>query len=177
MQRTPFQLLLADIDAPLVAAWRREFAGDPNVTVEEGDLIGLATNTIVSPANSMGLMDGGFDELLVRRFGTQLEAKVMKAIAQRPEGELPVGAAVFVETGDPIIPNLIAAPTMRIPEAVPPSHAFFAMSAILKTATAHSTRVTRVCCPGLATGIGRVSADHAAREMAAAWRKWIQTLR
>src|SRR5262245_911021 len=96
MMGAPFQLLLADLSAPLVAAWEREFAGEADVSVEQGDLIALATNTIVSPANSMGIMDGGFDEVLVRRFGTSLEGKVMQAVAQRG-GELPVGTAAFIE--------------------------------------------------------------------------------
>lgn len=137
-----------------------------------GDLTSLATNTIVSPANGFGLMDGGFDALLVERFGLELEATVMRAISRRPGGELPVGAAVFVETGDPTVPFLIAAPTMATPQAVPAAHAWFAMSAVLKTASLHP-EVTRVCCPGLATGIGRVSPDDAAAEMASAWRKWL----
>jgi O-acetyl-ADP-ribose deacetylase (regulator of RNase III) len=90
-------------------------------------------------------------------------------------GELPVGAAVFVETGDHSIPFLIAAPTMVTPQPVPPAHSFFAMSAILRTASLHAGRVTTVCCPGLATGIGEVGPDDAAAEMAAAWRKWLRS--
>lgn len=153
-------------------AWRAAFADEANVSIEHGDLLALARNTIVSPANGMGLMDGGFDALLTRRFGTRLEAAVMHAIAQRPGGELPVGAAVLVPTGDEVVPWLIAAPTMPTPGAVPSANAFFAMSAVLKTASAHRDKVTTVCCPGLATGIGRVTPEDAAREMAAAWRKW-----
>ncbi len=70
------------------------------------------------------------------------------------------------------IPYMISAPTMVFPEQVPANNCFFAMSAILRTASRHPDVVADVYCPGLATGTGEVPPDDAAREMALAYGKW-----
>lgn len=88
------------------------------MTVQQGELLSLAENTVVSPANSSGFMDGGIDRAFVAFFGSQLQERVQDTIIRRPEGHLPVGASVVVRTGHARIPYLIVAPTMLGPEAV-----------------------------------------------------------
>lgn len=168
------QIHLVDIDYLLVDAWRIEFTSFPEVRIQQGDILSIARNTIVSPANSYGLMDGGIDQLYIDFFGVHLQEEVLKRIADYPDGLLPVGSALLVPTGHPIIPYLISAPTMIEPEAVSSANSFFAMSAVLKTAWRRRTVVTDVFCPGLATGTGMVPPEIAAREMANAYRKWKQ---
>lgn len=73
---------------------------------------------IVSPANSYGLMDGGYDQAIINYFGKDLQHVVQKTILDRFCGEQPVGTAFAVN-----IPNynnfmLIHTPTMRKPEVI-----------------------------------------------------------
>ncbi len=166
------KLFLVDVDPLLVEAWAAAFAGISEVHVLEADILKVAGNTIVSPANSYGFMDGGIDRQYTDFFGLRPQTEIQECIAQRPEGFLPVGAAVLVRTGHQRIPYMISAPTMFLPEPVRSSNCFFAMSAILKTAYANRDVVEKVYCPGLATGTGRVAPEIAAKEMAAAYQKW-----
>lgn len=73
---------------------------------------------IVSPANSYGLMDGGYDKAITDYFGKNLQSVVQQEILNRFCGEQPVGCALSVG-----IPNhknfmLIHTPTMRKPESI-----------------------------------------------------------
>lgn len=94
----------------------------------------------VSPANSLGFMDGGIDYVLSRIMFPDIQRKVKahilsksyKTLLGRPY--LPIGQAVIVETQFPGV-NLIAAPTMWLPQDVRQTHnAYHAMYAILEKA-------------------------------------------
>jgi O-acetyl-ADP-ribose deacetylase (regulator of RNase III) len=163
------RLHLVDTETAIVDAWREAFAARPEVDIVHGDILAVAHGALVSPANSLGHMDGGIDLLYLRHFGAHLQLVVYDAIGKRPHGVLPVGAAEMVRTGHARIPYLVIAPTMDIPEVVAPAHAYRAMRAILRTVRRHAGLVDDVFCPGLATGIGKVAPADAAREMARAY--------
>jgi hypothetical protein len=55
------KLYLVDRSPDLITAWQELFAGLNNVFICEGDILSIAEDTIVSPANSYGFMDGGID--------------------------------------------------------------------------------------------------------------------
>ena len=55
------QLNLIDINSSLVSAWTDAFAEFPEVNIREGDILKVAEDCVVSPANSYGYMDGGID--------------------------------------------------------------------------------------------------------------------
>ena len=157
-------LCLTDIQDELVYHWKKEFSNFPEVQIVCGDILNEAENTIVSPANSYGYMDGGIDLHYTNYFGVKPQEEIQKLINLRPEGHLPVGAAVIVKTGNKNIPYMISAPTMVGPEPVNPSNAFFAMSAILQIASKNNKIIKKVYCPGLATGVGKVPFEEAAIE-------------
>ena len=165
-------LHLVDTDPAVVRAWRGVFAPFPEVAVRQADLLDAATNAAVSPANGYGFMDGGIDAAYVRFFGSGVEAAVRDAIARRPEGHLPVGAAVVVRTGHGRVPNLIVAPTMLMPETVPAINCYRAMRAVLRVAGGDAEVGRAIFCPGLGTGVGGVPPEEAAREMAGAYGDW-----
>lgn len=166
------KLRLVDHDPAVVAAWRVHFAPFPEVTIAEGDLLAVARRAVVSPANGYGFMDGGIDRAYAAFFGPRLEASVVDMTRLRPEGHLPVGAAELVPTGHARIPYLIVAPTVLLPEHVPALNAQRALRAVLRVASRSPHLVPEVYCPGLATGVGAVSPDEAARHMAAAYAAW-----
>jgi O-acetyl-ADP-ribose deacetylase (regulator of RNase III) len=109
------QLILSAIEEELSAAWRR-FCGDlPFVEVYHGSILDVACDAVVSPCNSFGFMDGGVDAVYRDHFGIDIQNRVQRMIAERHHGEVRVGHADLVETGDPRISHLIIAPTMRVP--------------------------------------------------------------
>src|SRR5688572_14950286 len=101
------QLHLCDRNPDVVAAWREVFAGLPHVEISEGDIFtggAPRADAIVSPANSFGYMDGGIDAAYTRRFGSGLAERLRDVLRAAWDGELPVGMAVIIETGDRDIP-------------------------------------------------------------------------
>ena len=170
-------LHLVDIQVDLVEAWKEAFSPFPEVTVHLGDILQLAVNTIVSPANSHGLMDGGIDLQYRDFFGTEVQRRVLEVIRARPEGYLPVGAAAVVETGHPRVKYLVVAPTMEMPEAVPDAHAYRALRAVLRHFGSDPIIGRDIYCPGLGTLTGRIPVTAAAREMANAYRDWREACR
>lgn len=166
------RLHLVDYSGHLVNAWTEAFGQFPEVTVQQGDLLSIAENCVVSPANSFGFMDGGIDAAYRAFFGAQIKRTVQDAISRRPEGHLPVGASLVVRTGHQRVPFLIVAPTMMMPEQVESRHCYRAMRAVLRIAGADAEVGRDVYCPGLATGVGIVPPDNAAAMMAEAYRDW-----
>lgn len=150
-------LHLVDFNADLVAAWKDAFRPFPEVSVQQGDLLEIATNCVVSPANSYGFMDGGIDAVYCGFFGRSIERTVREAIARRPEGHLPVGASLVVRTSHKRVPYLIVAPTMSMPEAVPSENCYRAMKAVLRIAGSEPDVGREVYCPGMGTGVGMVT--------------------
>ena len=142
------------------------------MAVCEGELLAVAENTIVSPANSYGFLDGGIDRAYLSFFGASIQDRVHAAVNRRPEGYLPIGASEIVETGHPRIPYLLLAPTMTGPEFVTADNAYRAMRAVLRLAANHAAAGKCVYCPGLGTGVGGIDPANAAEQMALAYSDW-----
>jgi O-acetyl-ADP-ribose deacetylase (regulator of RNase III) len=176
MQGKDAELLvsLCAIEPGLVDAWKRAFQGIAGVDIRDGDILGRRADAIVSPANSFGYMDGGIDLAYRDFFGMQLETRLREQIGANYDGELPVGLATVIETGDESMPFLIAAPTMRVPENVSDTaNAYLAFRAALLAVRAHNAgagkQIRSVLSPGMATGVGAMDHGRAARQMAAAY--------
>lgn len=169
------KIILAAVDYRLIEAWQEFFGEEPNVTIIETDITQLSCDAVVSPANSFGFMDGGLDYALSERFGWDLEKKLQQRIKELPEGELLVGQAIVMETGDGTVPFLISAPTMRVPmnfNIDTSVNAYLAMKATLIQAKNHP-EINSVAVPGLCTGVGRMAPMIAARQMFQAYKEII----
>ena len=159
--------LLIDKNPKMVAAWKDFFGNEENVTILEGDLTASMGNAIVSPANSFGFMDGGVDYAISMRLGWELQFELQRQIKALPEGELLVGRAMILETGDELIPHLISAPTMRVPmnfNIATSINAYLAMKATLIAAKNHED-INDIAIPGFCTGVGKMHPQIAARQM------------
>lgn len=117
------------VDKVWVDAITTLFAGHPNVTVTHGNIKSLPVeNTVfVSPANSLGYMDGGIDWVLSREMFPGLQTRVQQLV--RSNGHvnafgrryLPVGSALTFRIGTAVAPistSIIVAPTMFQPRDV-----------------------------------------------------------
>lgn len=163
------RLRFRDLNPAVTAAVAEAFAGIPAFDVQCGDVFSAApADAIVSPANSYGWMDGGIDLVYRDRFGTHVEEKLQKLIAQLPTKVLAVGEAMIIGTDDAEIPAMISAPTMAVPSVVADTeNAYLAFAAVLR-AVRHMNFQT-IICPGLATMTGRMAPETSARQMRRAW--------
>ncbi len=172
------RIVLTAIDEPLARAWE-EFCGDVDgVTVYRGSILDVPCDAVVSPANSFGFMDGGIDAIYMDHFSSSIERTVRRTIVERHHGELLVGAADIVATGDRRIPYLIAAPTMRVPMVLRESvNAYLAARAVLllvlhgrfpdgpRQGQPIADAVQTVAFPGLGTGVGYMQPRTCARQV------------
>jgi O-acetyl-ADP-ribose deacetylase (regulator of RNase III) len=126
---------------------------------------------MVSPANSFGIMDGGLDLAIRDQLGLAVQQRAQRVICERHHGELPIGSAEIVETGDPRWPLLVIAPTMRVPERVGATlNAYLAFRAALLACKRHAAPIDSLVCCGLGTGIGGMEPDRCAVQMRLALR-------
>lgn len=169
------KIILSELSSKILDAWTEFFDKEENVSIIEGDITKIECDAIASPANSFGFMDGGLDYALSERFGWDLEKRLQKIIKDSAEGELLVGQAILIETGDKTIPYLISAPTMRVPTNFnidTSINAYLAMKAILIKAN-NCANIDSVAIPGLCTGVGRMQPIIAARQMFQAYKEII----
>ncbi len=129
------KIYLLDINKEMTDAWSKYFESTGAEVVNEDFATFMNkhpdTEAIVSPANSFGLMDGGYDKAITDYFGLQLMKDVQAAILKDWFGEQPVGTSISVvirskhftkQIGEEktleLHPLLIHTPTMRTPEQI-----------------------------------------------------------
>ncbi|MFI5733331.1 macro domain-containing protein [Kribbella sp. NPDC051587] len=172
-------LLLVDLDAELVAAWREAFAeaiDEGTVEVRQGSLLDAVgeVDAVLTAGNSYGQMDGGVDRALAEHW-PGLQRTVWAAVEDEHHGYLPVGSASVIPTGDERCRWLIYAPTMRVPMPLDGGldmAVHDAFWAALLAVRRIGEPVDRIAAPGFGTGYGRVRPERAAQLMAAAYDLW-----
>jgi O-acetyl-ADP-ribose deacetylase (regulator of RNase III) len=173
-------LWLVHPDEAMCAAFRERFAGLPSVRVIRGRFEDLeAHDCFVTAGNAFGLMTAGIDAAVVRRFGESLMRQVQQRILNDYFGEQPVGTAFVLPTGDPSLPFLCHAPTMRVPGSIEGTDKVYsatwaALLAVVAHNRASAERIEVVAMPAMGTGFGGVSFTEAARQMAVAYRHLLE---
>lgn len=158
----------------MVDAWKSAFAGVPDVDIHLNSAFAIPTECVVSPANSQGWMDGGFDATITNYVGVATQANVQKRIREEFNGELLVGQAIYVPTHNPFIPYCISAPTMRCPMILGPQsvNAYLAARAIFLLLKQPDLPFNSVTIPGLGTGVGQVPYENCAHQMRIAYEEF-----
>jgi O-acetyl-ADP-ribose deacetylase (regulator of RNase III) len=169
------KIILADLQVPVIDAWKNEFSNDENIVIYRGSIFNVDADALVSPANSFGFMDGGLDLRISEFFGWHVQDRLQAIIKNKHHGELLIGAAEIVLSDHPKIPFIISAPTMRVPmilgrESV---NVYLATRAVLllvrygsfDDGTPISEKVKSVVFSGMGTGVGRVPPEICARQM------------
>ena len=119
---TRIKVYLIDINPTIVDALKKEFASYDEVHIIHDDFAHFIDThkdieCIVSPANSFGYMNGGYDAAITDYFGLEVEKEVRRYIDKYLFGEQPIGTSIMVP-----IPNtdkkLIHTPTMRLPSPI-----------------------------------------------------------
>ncbi|MCI0461736.1 MAG: macro domain-containing protein [Gemmataceae bacterium] len=174
------RIWLVHPDESMCAAFRSRFEGLPDVRVIRGRFEDLEPHDcFVTAGNAFGLMTAGIDAAVVRFFGPELMERVQQRILDDYLGEQPVGTAFLVPTGNLHYPFIAHAPTMRVPGSIEDTDKVYSAAwAALLAVHAHNLRseeqIETVAFPALGTGFGGVPFDEAARQMAAAWRHFVE---
>lgn len=126
-------------------------------------------DAVITPGNSYGHMSGGFDGALVQVFGTTLWGCVSQYIGYKYHGELPVGQAFAMDVPSQATIQVVYAPTMRVPKAIPlPTDVpYLAMRAAL-LAIHTDPFVNTVLVTGMGTSTGGVPYNVMAHQMCTA---------
>ena len=167
-------------DDSMCAAFRARFDGLPRVHVVRARFEDLQPHDcFVTAGNAFGLMSAGIDAAVVQFFGEELMQRVQFRIMDEYLGEQPVGTAFVIETGHDAIPFIAHAPTMRVPGNIEgTANVYSATWAALLAIHAHNLasqrKIETAAFPALGTGFGGVPFDEAARQMAAAWRHYLE---
>lgn len=173
-------LWLVHPDEQMSDAFRRRFEGLPGVRVVRGRFEDLEPHDcFVTAGNSFGIMTAGIDAAVVHHFGESLMQKVQHRIMDEYFGEQPVGTAFVMPTGHSSIPFVAHAPTMRVPGSIEGTDKVYnATWAALLAIHAHNRgsgpKIDVAAMPAMGTGFGGVPYDEAARQMAAAYRHFLE---
>ena len=160
------EIILLDNKKEMCQAWRKYFSefSDVKIVCEYLEFADLDdVDCYVSPANSYGLMDGGYDKALTMLFGVELQRRVQDYIISNLYGEQQVGSSIIVD-----IPGekkkLIHTPTMRVPSRIKdPEVVYTSMRSTLICALKNN--VKKKVIPAFGGATGRLLPDVIAEEM------------
>jgi len=169
------KIYLIDVKEDFIDVLKSNFEG----AAKDGDVIHVVQDTfehfmnthqvdcIVSPANSYGLMDGGYDKAITDYFGDSLIPAVQSYIRENYFCEQPVGTSFIIP-----IPHsekqLIHTPTMRVPSIIKePLIIYHCMRSTLICAIKNN--VNSIVIPVFGGGCGTVPINSIARLMRAAY--------
>ncbi|MCE4628062.1 MAG: macro domain-containing protein [Desulfurococcales archaeon] len=129
------------------------------LVVAEGDITRFVVDAIVNAANSLMIMGGGVAGAIKRRGGDEIEREAMK------HAPVPVGRAVVTGAGRLPAKRVIHAPTMERPAMrIPLENAVKATRAALEAAERECLET--IAFPAMGAGVGGLSVEEVAREMA-----------
>lgn len=135
----------------------------------------------ISPANSLGFMDGGIDYVLSREMFKGVERRVRARVREldiptllgRPH--VPVGSATAFQVGETTA--LISAPTMFLPHDVSKTrnayHAFMASLAVLRKFQRTMPSLKRLVCTSLCGGCGKMAPSAIAEQLRSAYDDFV----
>jgi len=164
------KIYLLDINKEMTDNWEKEFNKYPEVEIVNNSLEYFLNSNpgyygIVSPANSFGLMDGGYDKAIIDYFGKDVEKSVRKHIKSHYSGFQPIGSCFTL-----LLDNcaLLHTPTMRTPEKIIDSRIIFdCMISCLNEAKINN--IESIIIPAFGGCTGEVSKKAIAKYMAFAY--------
>ena len=152
-------VLIADHNQAVITASEE---CDPSFDIELGNPLAFDIDAVVSPANTKGIMNGGYDAVLRRYFGVTIELRVRQYIEKFP---ISVGEAIPVMTGHKKVQFLIVTPTVSVNNDGLSGHQSVSYScAYSSVIAAHKRGVSYLGMTGLGTGVGGLSIRDAVRE-------------
>jgi O-acetyl-ADP-ribose deacetylase (regulator of RNase III) len=164
-------IYLLDINKEMTDAWYKYFDSS-NVTIVNEDFATFMNkhadiDAIVSPANSFGFMDGGYDKAIIDYLGEQAQTNVLTMLDAVYNGYQPIGTCLSIPFDKYII---LHTPTMRTPEAIVDNRVIFdCMRSCLLEASKQNCK--SIVIPAFGGCCGRVPYDTIARMMSLAYNQ------
>ena len=153
------KVLIADHNKSTIASLQE---CNPSFEVEAGNPLAFDIDAVVSPANTMGIMNGGYDAVLRRYFGIGIEYTVQKYLAKY---NIDVGQAIAVKTGHPKVHWLIVTPTVSVTgEGLSGHESVSYACAYNAVKVAHQRGVKYLGMTGLGSGVGGLDRRVSARQ-------------
>jgi len=156
------EITVVDTDVNTAGALKR----DIHETIADSghaDIFEPGADAVVSPANSVGHMNGGIDLRYMNHFGPQLERRVRQKIVDDYGGELPIGEAFVVRTREPGVPIkkgepewLIVSPTMTQPGVGRSSPDIVTKATLAALRAGREAGVKHIAMPAMGTGVGKM---------------------
>lgn len=175
------ELIFFDPEEEFCTAMRKYLDFDKlQANVVQGRIADLpAFDCIVGGQNAFGILDEGIDLEIAGFFGPELRQRLQQRILEEYRGEQQVGTALLVETGHAVHRYFAHAPLMRVTMRIAyTDHVYSALfSALAEVARYNRTAETpieTVACPSLGTGSGGVPFPQCARQLALAFKYFLQ---
>ena len=125
---------------------------DPSFDIELGNPLAFDIDAVVSPANTKGIMNGGYDAVLRRFFGVTIEYLVQQYLEKF---NIDVGQAIAVKTGHPKVHWLIVTPTVSVTgEGLSGHESVSYACAYNAVKVAYEKNVNYLGMTGLGSGVG-----------------------
>ena len=135
---------------------------DPSFDIELGNPLAFDIDAVVSPANTKGIMNGGYDAVLRRFFGITIEYLVQQYLEKF---NIDVGQAIAVKTGHPKVHWLIVTPTVSVTgEGLSGHESVSYACAYNAVKVAHEKNVKYLGMTGLGSGVGGLNRRLSARQ-------------
>ena len=153
------EILVADHNKSTIASIL-EF--NPSFDVEHGNPLAFDIDAVVSPANTKGIMNGGYDAVLRRYFGVGIEYIVSKYF---DKFKIDVGEAIAVKTGHPKVEWLIVTPTVSVTGEGLSGHVTVSYACAYNAViAAHERGVKYLGMTGLGSGVGGLDRRESAKQ-------------
>ncbi len=168
------KVYLIDSDPKKAEVLSKYFGELPDVTIVNQDFETFITTTpvqcVVSPGNSFGLMDGGYDAAITSWYGKQLMYRVQQYIKDNFAGEQTVGTSFAIDTKIDC-QLLIHTPTMRVPKRLRDASVIYQCmrSTLLE---AKKCEVQSILIPAFGAGTGEIEIHTAAVLMKRAYEDY-----
>lgn len=170
------KLTLFALNSELCEEWHQEFAGEPDVDIQQIDFDDLAPHDgIVGPGNSYAIMNGGLDLPIRDEVGIHIQDALQWRIQRDFNGQLPVGQGIVIDTvASRRFRYLVYCPTMVTPRDVRGTlNALTSFYAALRLAD-QTPGLETLACSGMAAGVGQIPAKEVASQMYDAWQYFKQ---
>lgn len=160
------KIYLLDINENMTYAWRTYFGNLNNIEIVNDSFLNFMIehpdiNGIVAPANSFGLMTGGYDKAIIDYLGPGAQINVSTALKKAYNGYQPVGTCCAIPYSNYFI---LHTPTMRTPEPIIDYRVIYdcMRSCLLK---AKQLKLDAVVVPAFGALTGRIPHDLVAKLM------------
>ena len=160
-------------------AFRDRFTGLTGVTVIQSRFEDLPPHDcFVTAANSFGIMNAGIDAAVIHFHGSDLMKRIQFRIFDEYLGEQPIGTAMIEPTGNADYPFVAHTPTMRVPGSIEGTDKIYvatwaALLAVYRHNLQCDHKIESLVFPAMGAGFGGVPFSEVARQMAAAYRHYL----